>query len=419
MPLVTPADPPSVDLPSAQTFADELEKRVIAVQAALNQFLAAWGTPQTASDLNRLSGAGATVCWQVFRVATTNQPLREARNVPTSFALRKMLAVAEDAGISKSVLDAVVEAADSFKEFSKRTARDRAAFESLVAGVQTAGDSEKIQLSQRRSAYRSASHIRGNQVDFIYRCAMIRLSASGQGIDSVSFLVKAGMRRLRPDAHLDAYKIATNPSQTVGGRKTEHPLDADAYDQHGMPVLPRFSSQPLPEVLKIEFRSGIVAYRLINSAITGTDSVSVAIGARSVEAPFMIDVDGRRLYYSELSHVQNPCALSIHELLIHRPSLRHVRPDYSIHQFTEGDYSQEAVRHAQHYPVEEKLDRVGRANDLYLAELPCYSEMLNYGASQAGWDLSEFDAWRIRMPYPIMYSASRIFFYIDPDEQNA
>ncbi len=45
--------------------------------------------------------------------------------------------------------------------------------------------------------------------------------------------------------------------------------------------------------------------------------------------------------------------------------------------------------------------------------MPRYGEMLRLGATAAGWDLSEFDVYRVRMPYPIMFSAVRIFFYVD------
>ena len=388
---------------------EELGFNATAVQGALARLVAELGSPGTASDLNRLSNAGVTICWQVFRIIKADNPLDEARNIPTAFALRKLFAAAKAAGVSKGTIDNVVERTTAFEEFSGRVASDKATFNSLIAGVHGGLEEEKIQLAQRRAAYRSASHIRGNQVDLILRSAMIVRTA--QGVDGVSFLMKKGMRRLRPDAQLPLYSVVKDPGQKAGHVEEVLPMDQEAMDHHGMPVLPRFSSRPLPLARRID-SSTHVNYKLVDGEITGKGCGDVTIGVKVHGAPFLAEADGRQLYCDSVSIVQNPCEMLVHELLLHRPTFGPVVPRLMIHHY-EQEPSQEAARNAQQFPVDETLSRVGRADQVGLAEVPKYGELLGYGATAAGWNLSEFDVWRVKMPYPIMFATSRIWFYVE------
>jgi hypothetical protein len=68
----------------------------------------------------------------------------------------------------------------------------------------------------------------------------------------------------------------------------------------------------------------------------------------------------------------------------------------------------EVARQAMQFPGDERITNEGRADKVSLADLPRHSEMLRYGADAAGWDLSEFDVYRFRMSYPIMFSATRM-----------
>ncbi len=379
------------------------------MQGALASLVAELGSPGTASDLNRLSNAGTTICWQVFRIIKAGNPLDEARNIPTAFALRKLLAAAKAAGVSKRAIDDVVERTTAFEQFSGRVASDKATFNSLIAGVHGGLEEEKIQLAQRRAAYRSASHIRGNQIDVIFKSAMVVRAA--EGVDGVSFQMKKGMRRLRPDAQLPLYSFAKNPSEQPGYLRVELPLDREAMDHHGIPVLPRFSSRPLP-LARRDDSSTKVIYKLADGEIMGKGADDLTIGVKVRGVPFMTDTDGRQLYYNSVSILQNPCEMLVHELLVHRPTFGPVVPKLFVHHH-EDESSQEAARNAQQFPIDETLSRVGRADQVGLVEVPKYGELLKYGAAAAGWNLSDFDVWRVKMPYPIMFATSRIFFYVD------
>jgi hypothetical protein len=395
-------------------FAAEVMRMIAPFQASLRRMLAQWGSPPTASDLDRLSGAGAKICWQIFRIVNAEDVVTEARNAPSPTYLRRMLAAAAEAGVPGETIRSVEESARAFQSFSKHVASDRDAFHSMLAGASSEENSGKIDVSQRRAAYRAMSHIGGVQTDLLYFSAIIRRSADGNGTDGALLLAQRGLRRLRPEAQVTLFSYHRNPSQAPGDVQNEDAMDPAAARRYGVPVLPQFSSQPLPAIERLSLPSGYELYNVAGTDVGPRASFDCTFGRFRRNGPFMTDVDNRRLYHMTYAHVRKPVALGIQELIIHRPSFPNAQPELMVFKYIEGDVTQEGARRSQQYPVEERLTHVGRADAVGLGEVPRYNEMLRYGANAAGgWDLGEFDVYRVRMPFPILLSAVRIFFYVD------
>jgi hypothetical protein len=404
-------------------FAGELLNVMVPLRSALMRMLGEWGAPKSFSVLQRESGAGRTICWQVFRIASAENLVAEARHAPTPSSLKRLLGAASVAGVSEATVRKVVEAAEAFHAFSKRNADDRTAFDSMLVGAASDGANDTILLSQRRAAYRSMSHIWGVQTDLHYYGSILRRSAhgaqfvgdqfGGDGFDRMEFNVQRGIRRLRPDAEVLLFGYQPNPNKVPGVQQVEGAIDAQAALIYGMPVLPQFSTSPLPEIQKFNVGADTIRYKTVSREIGPRGNLDYALGRFNREQPYMVDVDGRRLFHMTFAYRLKPVAMAIHELIVHRPSFPEIRPEMMVFQYEKQPISQEEVRQSVQFPVEEKLKYAGRADAAELVEVPQYAELLRYGADHVGWDLSEFDVYRVRMPYPIMFSAVRIFFYVD------
>lgn len=402
-----------VQIPVETDFAAELLQVLVPLRSALMRLLVEWGSPKSFSVLQRASGAGKTICWQIFRIVGAENLVAEARYAPTPSSLKRLLASAAEAGVGEATISRVQATAEAFHAFSKKNADDRTAFDSMLAGVASDGENDTILLSQRRAAYRSMSHIWGVQTDLHYYCNMVRRSASGEKYDLVHFNLQRGIRRLRPDAEVLLYGYQRNPNNVAGAEEVEGAIDERAARLHGMPVLPQFSTSPLPEIQKFDVGAETVRYKTLSREIGPRGNLDYALGRFNREQPYMVDVDGRRLFHMTFAYRLKPVGMAIHELIVHRPSFPDIRPEMMVFQYEKLPVSQEEVRQSVQFPVEEKLKPAGRADAVELVELPQYSELLRYGAEHVGWDLSEFDVYRVRMPYPIMFSAVRVFFYVD------
>jgi hypothetical protein len=283
----------------------------------------------------------------------------------------------------------------------------------MLVGAASDGANDTILLSQRRAAYRSMSHIWGVQTDLHYYGSIVRRSPWGESFDRLEFNVQRGIRRLRPDAEVSLFGYQPNPNKVPGTEQVEGAIDAQSALVYGMPVLPQFSTSPLPDIQKFHVGAETIRYKTLSREIGPRGNLDYALGRFNRESPYMVDADGRRLFHMTFAYRLKPVATAIHELIVHRPSFSNVRPEMMVFQYEKQPISQEEVRQSVQFPVEERLKPAGRADAAELVEVPQYSKLLRYGADHVGWDLSEFDVYRVRMPYPIMFSAVRIFFYID------
>jgi hypothetical protein len=339
--------------------------------------------------------------------------MAEARNAPTPSALKRLLLAAGSAGISQKTIENVEERAEEFHAFGKRNAEDRSAFDSMLVGAASDGANDTILLPQRRAAYRAMSHIWGVQTDIHYYSNVVCRSASGPGYDCILFNAQRGIRRLRPDSEVSLYGYQRNPNKVPGTEEAEGAIDADAARLYGMPVLPQFSTSPLPEIQRVSIGTETVRYKTLSREIGPRGNLDYALGRFNHDLPYMIDTDGRHLFHMTFAYNRKPVAMALHELIVHRKSFPSIEPGLMVFQYEKQPISQEEVRQSVQFPIDERLTPLGRADRVGLGDVPRYGELLRYGADHAGWDLAEFDVYRVRIPFPIMFSAVRIFFYVD------
>lgn len=392
-------------------FGSALVEAMMPLRGALKQLLREWGSPPTLGALSKLSGAGRTICWQVFRIAQAEDLAAEARHAPTPASLKRLLAAGKSAGVSQATIQAVEESAGTFQRFMKRSAADRAAFESLVAGaVSEEGGGERILLSQRRAAYRASSHIWGMQIDLQAMVVMVKKPEKGEGLDQAIAMLRRGVRRLRPEAVVSFGALHTEPSGTEA-RSDLTAFDAKAEAEYGVPMIPEFCSQPMPPVERVSTPTGWSWYKLAGRAVGMQSSVDWAIGGVTRNAPLM-EEGGRKLFHMSSASNKRPSGLYVGDLLIHRPTLGHVKPSFMLYESMEGDYSQGTAEMMQQFPVGAGPSGLGNAARAEMVQFPEYPKLLRYMAAKAGWALEEFDLYRVRVEYPAFGLMSRMFFYV-------
>lgn len=183
--------------------------------------------------------------------------------------------------------------------------------------------------------------------------------------------------------------------------------------QFKAPILPEFSSQPLPELVTEAGDAGWVYTSLATEGIGRQSNVDVAMGMASMGLPDTFDVDGRKMFRTGTTF-RTPTALLIMDVLVHRPTIKDINPYAVAFQSMPGDEMAAVARKAPQLQVHEKVIPLGRA-DLATnsPEWPRYVDLLNYLASAMHWHLSEFDIYRLRVEYPVFGSVIRTQFYLE------
>jgi hypothetical protein len=403
----------------AEQFGKALSERLSGLRSALRQLLTELGSPRTPTLLRRQLGVGYTICWQVFQVVRSgDDESAGTQNAPSLGALKRLVVAAQEKGLTPDTADVVRAAADDFHQFIREHAEDRDYFDSMVAGTTRSQNSQSVLVQRRRAAYRANSHVWGSQNDLWGVAALVRRSAEDPTkMDTVVLSRQQGLRRLRADAtaYLMAMKVDLANRNTPSGQDDllRNALDPDAAAATGMPLIPEFSTDPLPQVRCKTTNTGRRLFNWIDDAVGLKSSCDIVTGTFNRSVPMVVEADGQRQVVFTSAVRNKASALLVLDLIVHRASFPGVRVQSMVHEALAEVCTLEEAQAGHQFTVEEGVAHLGRASAVNLAEFPQYRALLQHAAARAGWDLSEFDVYRLRVPYPIMGAVHRLFFF-DP-----
>ncbi len=397
-------------------FAGELARFLPPLQRGLGRLLKEVGSPGTPRELqHQLEFKNYATCWRIFRLVQAADLTAEARHAPSPGELKRVLALARGHGATAETVDQIAAAAEQFRTFVKRHAEDRSAFDSMVAGGGTAttAAAETLVVQRRRTAYRAMSHLWGVQTDLYHMTSLIGPRDPVDLRNYVTLTQQRGVRRLRTDAQVTLTGYRTQPTGPAGSVVDRAPLDPAAAATHGMPILPQFSSKPLPGVSAVDKPSGWRLYNMVAGEVGLRSNLDCTLAVMSGQPTSELDENGREVQSLSFTTHRKPIALLVLDLIVHRASFPGIRPRSLIHQYAEGVATLAAGRAAQRFPGEDHVAFAGPADRLALPEAPNYGSLLRFTAGAKGWDLAGFDAYRIRVPYPIFSTTTRVYFHTD------
>jgi hypothetical protein len=368
------------------------------------------GEVASAADLERRLGVTKKVAWQVCKIADAADPLTAANFVPGADPMRKLIAAAQARRVPAAVRGEVAGAFASFEQFVEERAGDRASFLSMLGPMVDAADSEAgadVDRLHRRACFRAFSHFYGAQLGTRYSAMLVRKDSAG--LDTfVSLRARMGLRRLRADATVtvDRYYVTT-ASETAS--PTPRALDSAAFDRYHAPILPAFCTKPLPKLRMVAEGSGIARVELAERAVGLAGAVDLVFGTitRSVSEPAPVDAQPHGFHTMAKNDL--PSALLITDVLVHRESYGTVEPELYVYADPGSDESKERRERSTLLKTRERIECLGSGlNAPVSPDFPRRTEMLAHVSGSLGWDLEEFDVYRLRMEFPLMHSVVRV-----------
>ncbi len=398
---------PAVD--PVKRFEEELGRHFLSLRRALLMLLEELGSPRTPSLLQRRLGVGYTICWQIFQITKVSDAAAAAQHTPSPEGLKRLLALPQASSVSQHTAESVQSASEEFRRFVKRHADDLASFDSMLVSSVPDDRAEKILIQRRRAAYNATSHVWGIQTDMNCMTMIVRRNANDL-LDGAGLFIHRGIRRLRPDVQVTLMGYHTGSDNHPVHRE---PMDKLAAEQYQAPFLPEFCSKPMPRIERQALPSGWILHNLAGQAIGRVANFNCAFGYTVKDQPYIRDANNRSLVQFTHSYIRRPAALLVMDLVVHRPSFGVVQPERAMHPYHEGHAFLDSAAGIQPFPLDESVVMIGPADEVDLAEVPRYAEMLQYAAASADWNLREFDVYRLRIPYPVMGSTIRQYFYLN------
>lgn len=346
------------------------------------------------------------LAWQVSKVAYSDDPFVAARHIPSGKSLSAWLDAARGAGVPRALVEAGRAAAERFEDLARTHAGSRSELEMLLETCAEHGTAEDVEahVRWREQSFRGNSFVWGahcrvlmtmvvlfpsDDVPDYFHCAQIRGLIGYRQI-------RAGVRWV-----VNQSVVADeNANLDTGVRRV--PLDAEAARVHGgVPVLPRFCSDPMPRLTRRHSGDGVVLDEFVAAGVGQAGERTLVTGevARNIGLVYQTPRD---TYAHFGSGVRIPTEVLHLDLFVHHTLLGGSDRERELRMFS--DLASPAASHeADALPVPERIASLGRGVDLaQTPDIPAYTDLALGVFDSLGADAAEFDLLRVRMQYPPM-----------------
>ena len=370
------------------------------------------GGIRTASELERGLGVTKKVAWQVHKIAEAREAIAVASFVPGPDPVRKLLAAAAKRRVPARVRAEVADAIAAYENFIQIHAGDRASFLAMLDAMVQDGNTDAgadVDRLHRRATFRAYSHFYGVQLATRYSAMLVR--KDGQGRDTfVSLRSRLGLRRLRTDATVvvDRYHVTTGAKDDAGA-PTPQPLDPAAFEQFNAPILPAFSTQPLPCLRTVQEPGNIARVELAEHAVGMAGEVDLVFGTIARGVPSSAPVAGRPHGFHTMAKIDTPVATLVTDVLVHSGDFGRVSPELYVYADPAAEESADRRERSPLLKIRERIEYLGRGlAGIASDDVPRGTELIAQLCGGIGWNCRDFDVYRLRMEFPLMHSVVRV-----------
>jgi len=394
----------ATDAATAQGFSRQASRQIRSVQAALTDLLDQAGVGGARpTTIGRTLGLDKTLAWKLARFVEAGDPVHAARHMPGAGGVEIVLRAAAGRGVTEARLESVRASDLALREFMRKHAGDRRSFEAMLAG---SGRDEQLELEERRTQYRAGSAIWGVRAKSQHLMLALRPSPTEEGmLDGLQVGGLLGFERLHEDVPWIIRRLRAHDD--TGARMFDvrrEPLDPsgtpDPANPAGMPLIPRFCTDPLPPIRQFTGDNGWV-YDEIAPGPVGRDAAVDVVSGEVYHAalPYLRAEDNTRGRYTLT--VRTPVELVQFDLLLHRSMTHFDGFESSVYGLLEDRPRGAAESRARPLYEPEPATELGDPPKLQTARVSGYASMIERAFEMGGWGSpDEFRAFRLELEYP-------------------
>lgn len=384
-------------------FVEHAQAVVYGVRRAMGELLASVGAdPSEPQEVSRQFGIDKTLAWKIARVIREPDPWNSVAHIPRRPSILILVAALAKAGAAAGPIEDLLAAIDRFETFVELHSDDRETLEIMIgSSTKVAGAAKRLDAF-RRSAYQSNSAIWGVRAK-LQICIHVLAPEGDSLLSKATITGFHGFNRLRPDV---PWSVATLAHWDVGATESRESADsivpmAPGLDGVDVPILSEFCSEPLPGMRSVRLANGQTRFEINRGPVGNTAAATVILGWVSKGT-----VSRYETYPGEHGEhgvfMSTPAETMVHDLLVHR-SLKFAH-NPTAHVFSElpgGPRYLTDGEAAGTIPFHEKvLDLGAGPPDLTTPEFPRYRDLAALGTRSLGFELSDFQGYRVRLAHP-------------------
>ena len=389
-----------------KTFEAEVAAVLTRMRTALAEVIAALPIGITkSSDLHHAIQIDRKLSWMVFKVACTADPVAAGCHVPSLVGMDKFLKAARKGGVPEPLLEAASRVVADFEELVASHAGDRATFDSMVSALGADEAAEQIDLAHRRLAFRGQRHLLGVEARTQLKFVALQPSDDPARLDTLRVEGLIELRRLHGDAPVVLSYSAGRMDNGSPLALERRPLEPTT-DPHGLGLLTKFCSTPLPELRAIDEEDGVVRGELVTREVGNRAAITCVEGHITPAGTPRYPQEGHHMF-GVAATVRIPCEVLVLDMLLRKDVYGQVRPAAYVHAEHLGTKPWDTLLQKRYLlPGSPKVNYLGRGPSvLHTPDVPRYAELGRYVFERAGWDGDSFDVYRCRVEYPVLPSS--------------
>lgn len=356
------------------------------------------GKPR-AQDITDRFGVYRKLGWQIWNVLYVDDPLSAVRHLPNERTFKVWNEAAKSKGIDDALLSRLDEAIANFHRSAEFHAQDREMLEMLLESHSPDLD-EDTAARWRKQSFSGNAFTWGVRAKCMLTCAILFPSTTRQGYMAMARIQGLlGFMRTRAGVRWPFAQLLVRDNTDTLEIPGRSPLiDSPTVRSTGVPLLEEFCSQPLPPLQRRRGSVATIEDELLPTEVGVKGAVNVLTGEIIHELFSATIPPGDTATFG--TGVRTPCELLISDLIVHRSFYANTRRELIVFSEVMTPFSRDD---RDRIPVPEKLQHLGSlADGIATAELPRYPDIIHTALQRIGHAPSEFDVWRVRMPYPPM-----------------
>ncbi|MEM6391282.1 MAG: hypothetical protein AAF797_00735 [Planctomycetota bacterium] len=362
-----------------------------------------------ATDLARTARIDNKLAWKMHSLAQLRDPFEAGQFVPGRHGVKLFLEGCRRAGVKASSCDRVDRHLDAFMGLIKVHAGNRRAFDMLLAG-QSSTDSVRRELAHRKTAFEAQSYLYGVMTRLHLQTYILLPTHDEDRLDLIDLHANVDLQRFRPDVPWRISRMfRVNEEEGRMEEGTGQPIDPDHPADPtlpGLPLIPKFCSQPLPVCERLTSAGGDVVYQL-KAGPVGRTSTNTCVTGEYMPLQHAKTVSGNqgKTKFFVATRLRTPCEAMALDLVL---PTAWVTPRFSPQPLLYSDLfgKENADRfECDRLPLTETVERLALTDEAVAFDtMPRYREMLEFAIQPHGLSLDDLTIFRLHIPYPTIPS---------------
>ncbi|MDX2147004.1 MAG: hypothetical protein SFZ23_05730 [Planctomycetota bacterium] len=344
-----------------------------------------------------------TLAWRLARLAYDPDPLARIGQLPGAEGFELFLNSAARAGAAQGALRGVRTSLADLEQFARTHAGDRDSLEVLLRGLSSAEETSTDLRASRRAAFRCAAYSWGVQTGTRILGCVIRPAPGGRA-DVATIRGHVRVRRVRSEGMLRLSRTVEHDTDQPDGRRARvAPIEPES-SVAGVPVLPQFSSVPLPALQAVPLPGNNIEYCFADQKLGEKAAITIVTGEVRREI--------RGIRWKNPANSTNVLMITVRDPAEEAVIDLWAPPEFGIEHralvvsAAGADPVAQAPECWLELPVPIQVQRLGRG--MLGARLPSavmWVDAVRSCMDRLNWNPADFELHRVRLEYPIVGTA--------------